>query len=518
MRKPGHRLRAVLALGAIIVGLVAAQAYPGEPLRAGGTTGGGGRAGQAGLPASDVKALRPSYATLAARSIHLLETSYYNGSGLWHMCLPVGICSTKNRDWGADALSNVLYFRWLLSRDQSVLPFMRALSQTARLWKRGDVLSSDSVTWDAVADVHLYLATGSQAALTKAEAALTFVDTEPGLATGACPTIDYQWPYAQRGDLKTIETGSNYIKAAILLYQITGTRHYLVAARQQYGQIRKYFLDRRLQLYSSYLFDNGTTCRVLPGQFFASVNGNMIWAGSQLAAITGNGSYLSQAIATARAVRTRLSDGAGIFADLQADNDIVEPLIEAMYQLATTDGVHFAARWLLTNASAAGADVNSPGQFGRFFDGPPPASLATAWQINGGIALMVAAAALRPAGVPAHPGFWQGARLVVDSQTLTRGGVVRVAFTGRAIAIIGTIGARCCTRGHANVFVDGVRTTNRVGIWQNYSSPSRQQPGQVLFAWRWRTAGRHVITIRPAAFDQFEGGSYFSMTGYLLVR
>ena len=67
----------------------------------------------------------------------------------------------------------------------------------------------------------------------------------------------------------------------------------------------------------------------MPGQYFASVNGNMIWAGQALAAATGAGRYLSQAVATARAVRANLSDGAGVFADLQADNDITGPLVEA---------------------------------------------------------------------------------------------------------------------------------------------------------------------------------------------
>jgi len=511
-------LRVVIAFGAIIAGLIAAQAYPGEPLSAGGARIGGQWARQAGPPTASFTVVSDSYAALAARSTHLLESSYYNGTGLWHMCLPVGTCSTKNRDWGADALTNVLYFRWALARDRSVLPYMRSLAQTARLWQPGDSASSDSVAWDAVAEARLYQATGSKIALAKAEAALAFLDSEPGLGTGACPAVDYQWPYRQRSDLKTIETASNYIKAAVLLYRITGAHHYLSAARQQYAQVRRYFLARSVPLYSAYMFDNGQACQVLPGQFFASVNGNMIWAGSELAAATGDRGYLRQAIATAQAMSSRLSDSAGVFADLQADNDIVVPLVEAMDRLATHDRVRFAARWLLTNASAAGADVNSLGQFGRFFDGPPPAAEATAWQVSGGIALMVAAAALDPRGRPADPGFWKDAGFVLDSQTLAPGGQVRIAFTGQAIAIIGTIGAQCCVQGHASVFVDGTQTFSHVGIWQNYSSPSRQQPGQVLFAWRWPTPGHHIITITPAPYNPEQGGTYFTMTGYLLVR
>src|SRR5215470_1788780 len=56
------------------------------------------------------------YADRAARVIRLLETSFYNGTGLWHMCIPAG-CFTKNRDWGADSLTYVLYLRWVLERD-----------------------------------------------------------------------------------------------------------------------------------------------------------------------------------------------------------------------------------------------------------------------------------------------------------------------------------------------------------------------------------------------------------------
>jgi hypothetical protein len=510
-------VRAALTIGVVIVGLVTVLAWSGGPLRAQSSRSASlrGASGRPGQRADLTAGAGATYATLATRSARLLEYAYYNGTGLWHMCVPV-ICNTKNRDWGADALTNLLWFRLALQRDQSVLPLLRALAGTAHLWVRSDTGSSDSVTWDAVADVRLYQATGNRIALRKAEAALTWINTTPGLAAGACPAIAYQWPDGQRGYLKTIETTTNYIKAALLLDKITGRRHYLIAAERQYAQVRHYFLAKRSGLYSSYMFDVGGRCQVLHGSYFASVNGNMIWAGSALAAATGKRGYLSEAVSTARAVATRLSDGAGIFADLQADNDIVVPLVEAMYRLATTDHQRFAVRWLLANASAAGADDNAAGEFGRFFDGPPPSALATSWQISGGIALVTAAAALRPGWRPADPGYWHGAQWVPDEQTLHKT-PARIAFTGRAIAIMGTIGAKCCLYGHARVFIDGVQTVNRTGIWQDMSSPARRQPDQVLFAWRWRRAGRHVITIEPGLFDREEGGSFFQMTGYLLV-
>lgn len=456
-----------------------------------------------------------TYRALAARSVRLLESTFYNGSGMWHMCVP-GNCNTKNRDWGADALSNVLYFRWQTAHDPTVLPVVRRLVQTTHLWTPGEHGSSDSVMWDAVADVRMYQVTGSQAVLAKAEAAIRWLGTVPGLATGACPVIDYQWPYGHRGRLKTIETASNFIKAALLLYRITGKQSYLLRAQAQYALVRRYFFVPSAQLYTAYMFDSGSACPVVPGLYFASVNGLMIWAGQALAAATGSSSYLSQAVATAQAVRAHLSDGAGVFTDLQADNDITGPLVEAMYSLATTGHQAFAARWLMANASAAGADDNSLGEFGRFFDGPPPGTLATAWQISGGIVIMAAAAALDPAGRPADPTFWGHATFVADGRSL-RGRALRISFTGRAIAIMGTIGAICCMAGHARVFVDGVQTFSRVGIWQNMSDPARQQPDQVLFAWRWKADGHHVITIRPARYDREEGGTFFQMTGYQVV-
>jgi hypothetical protein len=457
------------------------------------------------------------YADRAGRAASLLERRFYNGTGLWHMCVSLA-CHTKNSDWGADSLTYVLYFRWLLTGDPSVPPIMRTLAGTAHAWVPGDEGSSDTVMWDAIADAREYQITGSAAALAKSRLAFRWVDSvmARGFASGACPGVDYQWPYGRGGGLKTLETATNYIKAALLLHEITGSASYLAKAESAYRQVRRYFLVGSAPLYTVYVFDDGSACRPLPGRYFGSVNGNMIWAGSALAADTGRRGYLRQAVATARAVRADLSDDAGVYAEMQADNDVAEPLVEAMYRLTARDHQRFAKYWLLTAASAAGADQNAAGEFGRFFDGPPPTAAATAWQVNGGAALVQAAAALDPRGRPADPGFWQRARYVSDPRGLA-GPELRITITGRAIAILGSVGEVCCLSGHARVFVDGVETFDRTGIWQNMTSPSVRQPDQVLFAWRWASAGRHTITIRPGIPDGEEGGSYFDMAGYLLV-
>jgi hypothetical protein len=243
----------------------------------------------------------------------------------------------------------------------------------------------------------------------------------------------------------------------------------------------------------------------------------MIWDGYTLAQITGQSSYLAEAIATAQAVAADLGDGTGVYADLQAENDVGEPLIEAMYLLAA-HGQSFARRWLLDAASASAGDVTArTGAYGRFFDGPPQPAPVTAWQVNGGLALAQVAAALDPGGRPADPGFWAGAPFVPDNLAMTSS-PVSFSFTGRAVAIIGTIGEDCCSDGHAQVFMDGTQTFDQTGIWQNKSSSGVSLPGSVLFAWRWPTAGRHTIEIDPAVPNAKQGTSFFHMTGYYVVR
>jgi hypothetical protein len=462
---------------------------------------------------------RGDYAGLAARALSALEHEYYTGSGTWNMCVPAR-CNAVNQDWGADSLTYALYLHWQLTGDRRVRPIMASLTGTARAYGPGDTAWSDVPMWDAIADVREYQVTRDPTALRKAEAAFAVVDSAAAasFASGACPAIDYQRPGGDGDHLKTLETDSNYIKTALLLLQVTGKRAYLAKAERKYAAVRRYFRSPQAALYTVYVFDTGRRCARLPGRYYASANGNMIWAGAELAAATGRTSYLTEAIATARAIAAQLGDAAGVYADLQAENDVAEPLIEAMVLLATTWHQGFARDWLVRSASAAAGDMTRRGAFGRFFDGPPPGAPVTAWQGNGGAALMFGSAALDPRGRPAGTRFWRQATFVrYDRRLAGSPGGVRVTFTGRAIAIIGTIGEQCCQPGHAKVLIDGRPTFDQTGIWQNKSSSARRLPDSVLFAWRWPAAGRHTITIAPAPFNPKEGGAFFHMTGYYLV-
>jgi hypothetical protein len=452
----------------------------------------------------------PNYAAVADSGIDSMMRAFYAGSGLWRDC-PRTSCWIHNSDWGSDALTDTLYLHWETTRDRTTLPVLAALAISEREYPRpcsareNCPLWSDVPMWDSVAASREYAALpADRLALDKATAAFWAIEGSPVYDRGACPAIRYQRPSGRGDRLKTLETDSNGIKAALLLYRATHDRRYLKIARIRYHAARRYFLDARLPLYSVYVFDDGTHCRQEPHRFFASVNGNMIWNGLELARVTGDARYRTQAIATAKAVERYLSDPNGIFADLQAENDLEEPLVEAMFDLATSEHRAFARRWLVDNAAAAYSARRTDGTFGRFFDGPPPASDVTAWQTSGAFALEVAAAAIAPTDVMREPAWDDAAIAPRDIRTIP----ATIRFHGSGIALIGTLGEVCCQPGHARILVDGRETTNRIGTWQNKSSSGRQFPNSVLFAWRWPTCAEHSITLLPGIYDAKEGGSF----------
>jgi len=472
--------------------------------------------GPSNPPPVALAAASQTFADYARDATATLESTWLAGSA-WRLCLAPG-CPTTNRDWGADALTYDLYFRWRTTRQPALAPLLQALSSSAPVYApcSGSHCSqwSDTPLWDGVAAAREYQATGAAEALQHAIGAFNAVQAARTLyARGACSGILYQQPFGGTNHLKTLETGSNYVKAALLLYSSTGNQTYLTDATTMYAAIRRHFLDPRVPLYTVYVFDDGQQCRQLPHRFFASVNGNMIDDGLLLANATHDATYLDDAELTARAVATQLADPRGIYADLQAENDTTEPLVEAMYNLATLAHQAFARDWLIESAAAA-LSARTANGYGRFFDGPPPVSALTAWQTSGGFALVIAAAALDPEAQPATTNAWAAAGYVAhDIASLP----ATLTFTGSGIALIGTIGAHCCEAGHARVLVDGRETFDQTGIWQNKSSSGRSLPNAVLFAWRWPASRQHTLTFLPGLFNGKEGGSYLHLAGYLLL-
>jgi hypothetical protein len=444
---------------------------------------------------------------------------YYAGGGLWRKCNALD-CATGNLDWGIDSLTYTLTLRFRSTHDARLLAPLRALVQTAPAYPAPCASNmacgswSDVPAWDAIALLDEYAATRDPAALTKAKAAYAFVEHSGVYALGACPRVDFQQPHGGGNQLKTLETDSNLIKAALLLYRATRMPEYLASAREHYAAVRAYFLDPHVPLYSVYVFDDGSACTQLPHRFFASVNGNMIWNGVELARATGARSYLDQALATAKAIHRDLTDGRGVFTDLQAENDIVEPLVEGMDALAQQHQT-FARAWIVDNAAAALSARAADGSFGRFFDGPPPTTTVTAWQANGGLALEIAAAALAPSTAVPTTRAWAKTptvphEIAVLPATLT--------FHGAGIALLGTLGEHCCEPGHARVLIDGRETFDATGIWQNKSSLGKSIDNTVLFAWRWRSAGTHTLSFEPGSQNGKEGGPFLHLRGYELLN
>jgi hypothetical protein len=455
-----------------------------------------------------------------------MQNVFYT-DGNWRLCVPTkcGIIPFDDFDWGADSLTAALYLRWSIAKDASISPMMAALDQNGPTYATCTAAScetwSDVPLWDSIAASHEHVVLGTSNTLNRAEAAFNYVDTATEFALGACPEINYQAPLSGGlgigavATLKTLETDSNYIKAALLLDQITGTTSYLDKAVAKYASVRKYFLDPTVPLYTVYVLDDGNTCTQVPKRFYGSVNGNMIWNGIGLFAATGTMTYLDDAIATAQAVSDHLADANGVYADLQTDDDVVEPLIEGMYRLATEQGQSFARAWLLTNAGAMAGARTSQGVYGRFFDGPPPQGNITAWEANGGFALAFAAGGLSPGGdALANAGGWANAVLVNDDVSALPSSI---DFTGRAIAVFGTLGDTDSQLGQASVLVDGVETFDQTGIHQNQTDALGQVPGAVLFAWRWPTSGHHTLGFAAGPTDPKNGGPFVHVQAYSYV-
>jgi hypothetical protein len=458
-----------------------------------------------------------NFAQAGREAVATLAGVYYSGGGNWRACDATG-CGTGDSDWGDDSLTYALALRESLGHDRRLIPMLRALANNAPAYSVPCVQVSrcgwsDRAEWDAIALSDEYLATGAPAALVKARNAFAYVQRARLFSLGSCPAIPYQQPGGGENRLKTLETAANGVKAALLLYKATRERSYLISAIGEYRAARRYFLDSGVPLYTVYVFDDGHACRQLTHRFFASVNGDMIWSGVALYRDTGRRAYRDQAISTAAAVERYLSDGRGVLTDLQAENDVVEPLIEGMLALAQ-DGQRAARGWVLANAVAALSSRTPDGSFGRFFDGPPPTTTVTAWQTNGGLAVEIAASAIAPRTRVRATHDWEGMTPIRDQIS---GIPATIRFHGSGIALLGTLGEQCCEAGHARVFIDGSETFDRTGIWQNKSSAGRSIPNTILFAWRWRTSGNHTLTLLSGIANPKEGGSFLQLQAFGLL-
>lgn len=438
----------------------------------------------------------PTFGSAGEAATQTLLETYYAGGGFWRVC-NAPACRRTDSDWGADSATGVLYMRWNATHDPKLREVASELLGSGPRYPEPCNAApcpawSDTPAWDAVAFMReSAILGGDPQAIARAQAAFRYAARSHAFGGGGCPAIPYQQAQPNsKHVVKTLETDANLIKAALLLFNATHAERYLDYAMTQYAADRRTYLDLPLDLYTVHMIDAGGRCVQSPRRFFASVNGDMIWNGLQLARITNREHYLDEALATARAVDSALVDERGIFVDLQGENDVVEPLVEAMYDLASQEHRAFARTWILRNAEAALSARGADGTFSRFFDGPPQASTSI-WESNGGLALEVAAAALDPQGVTVAADGWRAGHSFGEALT---GLPATIAFDGSGIALVGTIGQSCETA-HLRVFVDGVETFDRTGLWQNHAMPGGDS---VRFAWRWSTPGHHVVRIEAS--------------------
>ncbi len=479
-----------------------------------GSTGGA----QAAAPADRLR----TFSQYAGDAVATVLRVWYAGGSAFVACPGCG--PGVSSDWGTDSLVEVLYERWQLAHD----PLVAAAFANIVTGEPANTLGgfSDVPMWDAVAALRAYDVTGDPRALANARQQYRRLVSSAHFALGPCRPLDGQVHDRGGGGLVTLETDANRILAAVLLARRTGdtaeARADLADAQTIYAAVRATFLDPRLPLYTVYAFGAGGACAQVPRQFFASVNGRMIEAGLALAAATHRQHFADEARATGDAIAL-LADDRGIFADLQAQNDIVTPLVLAMLALSR-GGDAAATDWILRNAGAAAHARAPDGSYARFFDGPPPPSGAkvSVFETSGAFALMVAAGALAPDRQP-EPDAWPQA---VSHAVAIAAAPAVYAFTGSGIALIGalpkpgspdchklTVGP--CEGGHVRLRIDRHEMVDRIGIWQGKALVD--SPATVLFAWRWPAAGPHELELDPAAYNPKQGGTEIDVTQVLVL-
>ena len=133
-------------------------------------------------------------------------------------------------------------------------------------------------------------------------------------------------------------------------------------------------------------------------------------------------------------------------------------------------------------------------------------SASNGLETAGGFALAFAAGALAPNLGPSGTNPWSGLTMVAHDVNLNMNSTAwpaTISFSGRAIALIGTVGefsgngGSGSVDGHAYVLIDGVPMQDQTGIWQAKNLLGYTYSNNLLFAWQWQVSGNHTITIQP---------------------
>ena len=165
------------------------------------------------IPAGSSESIRsstqPTFSNLADDVVATIMRHWYAGGSRFRECSDCAAAVAS--DWGADSLIDVLYERWLLTRDVSVTKAFKGIVAG----EPGNTLGgfSDVPMWDAVAAIRAYDVTHDPRALREAEREYHALATSRDFALEPCPAIDAQirrgggLGFGDRRDDEAVEVG-----------------------------------------------------------------------------------------------------------------------------------------------------------------------------------------------------------------------------------------------------------------------------------------------------------------------